>query len=151
MQMRIGLKIFLIILSVFVLSLHAFAAEWIFITDMEGRKHYIDKESINDESGFKWSYYKSVYPDEQTGNDFATKKTYRYINAVSYMAFNCSERTLIPLSTTYLNDQNKVVHKIRYTNEKDIIKGEKTWELNDNPETFRASIISYVCKLTLID
>ncbi len=146
MPMKIRLKIFLIILSVFVFSVHALAAEWIFITDMEGRKHYIDKESINDESGFKWSYYKSVYPDEQTGNDFATKKTYSYISAVSYMAFNCSERTLVPLSTSYLNDHNIVVHKIRYTNEKEIINGEKTWELDDNPETFRASIISYVCK-----
>ena len=61
------------------------------------------------------------------------------------MAFNCTNKTLAPLSTNYLDKSGKVQHKIRYSSEKAIIDGDKTWELDNNPKTFRAPVIEYVC------
>lgn len=139
-------KLSSIVFLTFLFSFSVHSAEWVFVTDQEGRKHYIDRDSIMDESGFKWSYYKSVYPSPQNGSDYLTKKTYSYNSAVSYMAFNCETRTLIPVSTRYLDDKDKVVHTIRYSHEKAIIDGDRTWELDDNPDSFRASIINYICK-----
>lgn len=133
------------------LSYNAAAFEWVFLTDMQGRKHYVDKESIKEESGFRWMYYKSEYPKEQTGNDFLTKKSYMFTSAVSYMAINCSNKTLTPLSTNYLNSSGKVVHKIRYVDEKSVVDGDKTWELDSNPETFRPVVINYVCSEKILN
>ena len=141
--MRILLFTLFVLFLVF--SQNTTAAEWVFLTDMQGRKHYIDKDSILEKSGFRWLYYKSEYPKEQTGTDFLSKKTYVYTNAVSYMAINCNKQTLTPLSTNYISDSGKVVHKIRYIDEKSIIDGDKTWELGSNPETFRPLVINYVC------
>jgi len=137
--------LFSLSLLLFVFSQNASALEWVFLTDMEGRNNYIDKESIKEESGFRWAYYKSEYPKEQTGNDFVSKKTYVFTNAVSYMAINCSKKTLYPLSTNYIDSSGNAVHKIRYSDEKAIVDGDKTWELDDNPETFRPLVINYVC------
>jgi len=125
------------------------AYEWVYISDMQGRKHYLDSDSIKEESGFRWAYYKSEYTKEQTGNDFLSKKTYSFNSAVSYMAINCIEKTLTPLSTNYLDSTDKVVHKIRYSNEKKVIEGDKTWVLDDNPETFRPIVINYICNIKI--
>ena len=143
MQLRIFSFTFIFLL--FLSSHNISAAEWVFLTDMQGRKHYIDKDSIKEESGFRWSYYKSEYPKEQTGSDLLSKKTYTYKSAVSDMSINCSKKTLIPSSTKYMDSSENLVHKIRYANEKSIIDGDKTWELDSNPETFRPVLINYVC------
>ena len=143
--MRIKILLSVLFCCLILFTQDALAFEWVFITDMEGRKHYIDSDSVRDQSGFRWAYYKSEYPKLQTGNDYNTKKSYSYTSAVTYMAFNCSEKTLVPLSTNYLSKDGKSKHKIRYSSEKAIIDGDKTWELDSNPETFRAPVIEYVC------
>ncbi len=136
---------FTVLLLLLVFTQNVIAYEWVFLSDLQERKHYVDSNSIKEESGFRWAYYKSEYPKEKTGNDFLTKKTYNFINAVSYIAINCKEKTLTPLSTNYLNSSGNVVHKIRYLNEDAIIAGDKTWSLDANPETFRPVVINYIC------
>ena len=143
MQLRIIFLTFIFLLFLTIQNIKA--AEWVFLTDMQDRKHYIDKDSIKEESGLRWTYYKSEYPKEQTGRDLLSKKTYTYTSAISYMSINCIKKTLIPLSTNYMDSGDNLVHKIRYTNEQLIIEGDKTWELDDNPETFRPVLINYVC------
>ncbi len=144
--LQVRIIFFSISMLLVLFSLNAAAFEWVFLSDMQGRKHFIDKKSIKEDSGFRWAYYKSEYPKEQTGNDFLTKKTYVFISAVSYMAVNCDAKTLTPLSTNYINSSGKVTHKIRYVDEKAIVDGDKTWELDSNSETFRPVVINYVCK-----
>jgi len=143
--MQVRIIFFTFIFLLFLSSQNISAAEWVYLTDMQGRKHYIDKDSIKEESGFRWSYYKSEYPIEQTGSDLISKKTYVFNSAVSYMAINCIKRSLTPLSTNYVDSNDTIVHKIRYSNEKSIIDGDKTWELDSNPETFRPHVINYIC------
>ena len=144
MQLKIINSFLFCCFFVFASNVNAF--EWEYITEMQDRKHFVDTDSINEHSGFRWAYYKSEYPKVQTGSDYNTKKNYSYTSAVTYMAFNCAEKTLVPLSTNYLAEDGKVEHKIRYSSEKAIIEGDKTWELDNNPETFRAPVIEFVCK-----
>ena len=143
--MRINIIKLLLFFLVLCSSQNAAAFEWVLVSEKQDRKHYIDTQSLKEDSGFRWAYYKSEYPKVQSGSDYNTKKTYSFISAVTYMAFNCSDKTLVPLSTNYLNSTGKVQHKIRYASEKDIVGGDKTWELDYNPKTFRAEVISYVC------
>ena len=143
--MRINIIKILLFLLVLFSSQNAAAFEWVLVSEKQERKHYIDNQSLREDSGFRWAYYKSEYPKVQSASDYNTKKNYSFISAVTYMAFNCRDKTLVPLSTNYLNSAGKIQHKIRYASEKNIIEGDKTWELDDNPETFRAEVISYVC------
>lgn len=138
-------RIFLIII-LFSFPMFAFSEEWIFITELDGRKHYIDSESVRDSSGFKWAKHKSQYETIQKGEDYLSKNSYKYITTNSLLAFNCSSRTLVPLRTTYFDKNGLQVHEITFTTEEKVFEGDKQWELDDNPKTFRASLIEYVCK-----
>jgi len=124
----------------------AYSEEWVLITELDGRKHYIDSGSVREDSGFKWAKHKSQYETQQKGEDYLNKKNYKYITTNSLLAFNCNKRTLVPVSTTYFDKGGSKVHEISFTTEEKVIGGDKQWELDDNPETFRASIIEYVCK-----
>lgn len=143
--MRIKIVQSIFILSVIFCATSASAFEWVLVSEKQDRKHYIDTQSLKEDEGYRWAYYKSEYPRVQSASDYSTKKNYSYISAVTYMAFNCKEKTLIPLSTNYLDSSGSVKHKIRYSSEQSVTEGDKTWELDNNPETFRAEVISYVC------
>ena len=126
--------------------MQAYSQEWVFITELDGRKHFIDSASISEKSGYKWANHKSQYEKQQTGEDYQNKKTYKYITTNSLLAFNCDANTLIPVKTAYFSKDGKQVNEINFTTEEKVIEGDKQWELDNNPETFRSSIIAYVCK-----
>ena len=137
---------FIYILIFLSIPILAYSEEWVLITEMDGRKHYMDSSSIRESSGFKWARHKSQYSSVQKGEDYANKKTYKYITTNSQLAFNCEAKTLTPVTTYYFDDNGNKVHEISFTTEQKVIEGDKQWELDNNPDTFRASIIEYVCK-----
>ncbi|MGI9553410.1 MAG: surface-adhesin E family protein, partial [Thermodesulfobacteriota bacterium] len=90
----------------------AYSQDWVLITELDGRKHYIDTGSIKESSGFKWAKHKSQYETVQKGEDYQNKKIYKYIQTNSLLALNCNSRTLNPIKTTYFDNNGSTVHEI---------------------------------------
>ena len=134
------------LLFLLLLATSGIAAEWLLVSEMDGRKHFVEKESVVEHSGFRWASYKSEYGSTQSGEDFKTKKSYSYITTVSELAINCNKKTLIPIETVYFDKSNNQTHKIYYSSQKQIIGGDRQWELDANPKTFRAAVIKSVCE-----
>ena len=140
------MKILFFVLTFLLFPVFAFSGEWVLITELEGRKHYIDSGSISEKSGFKWAKHKSLYESQQKGEDYMNKKTYKFTTTNSLLAFNCRSKTMTPVKTVYLDERGFKVHEITFVTEEKVIKGDKQWELGYNPDTFRASVIDYICK-----
>ena len=140
------MKRLLIVLAFLLSPSFAFSQDWVLITELDGRKHYIDSGSINENSGFKWAKHKSQYDSEQKGEDYLNKTTYKFTTTNSLLAFNCDSKTMTPIRTVYLDQSGSKVHEITFVTEEKVIGGDKQWELGYNPKTFRTSIIDYICK-----
>ena len=78
------MKKYFFVFTFLLFPVFAFSQEWVLITELDGRKHYIDSGSINENSGFKWAKHKSQYESQQKGEDYLNKKTYKFITKIIF-------------------------------------------------------------------
>ena len=138
------MKKLIVFIALLSFSTAAFSDQWVLVNEFEGRKHYIDPSSIKENDGLKLANHKSEYSSPQIGEDYPNKRKYGYIKTESLISFNCKTRTLIPINTSYYSDEGKKVNEITFTTPQKVIEGDKQWELDDNPDTFRAAVIGNV-------